>query len=396
MAEQQNDDSDQQGNTTKRKRLLTILAIVVIVGLIAYGVYWFLYGQYYQSTEDAYVDGNVVSVSPQVKGTVVSISADSTDRVNAGDVLVELDNTDAKVTLKQAKANLAQTVRQVRQLFDQAQRLKATVSLRKASLDQAQRDFQRAENLRKIRGISTQDFQHAQTSLHTARAAWQEARHQLAASQAAVAGTTLENHPQVQHAEGQLRQAWLGLQRTRILAPASGYVAQRSVQVGQQVQPGSKLMAVVPLEQVWVDANFKETDLTHVRIGQPVELTSDLYGDDYTYHGKVAGLAAGTGNAFALLPAQNATGNWIKVVQRVPVRITLNPDDLKDHPLRIGLSMVTNINTHNRDGHALAEKPVQGVRFQTPVYNRDQSEVNAMIQRIIDNNQGNDSGPDKS
>ena len=377
-----------KGKNGKRKRLLLILATIVVVGIVAYTAYWFFYAQFHESTEDAYVQGNVISISPQVSGTVVSIRADDTDLVHAGDVLVQLDDTDAKVALTQAEARLAETVRQVRRMFDQAQQMQATVTLRKASLDQARRDFQRAQKLQKVRGISTEDFQHAETALQTAGASYQEAKHQLAASQAAVAGTTLEDHPQVKQSEALLRQSWLALQRTRILAPADGYVAQRSVQLGQQVQPGSKLMAVIPLKQVWVDANFKETALTNVRIGQPVELTSDLYGDSYTYHGKVIGLAAGTGSAFALLPAQNATGNWIKVVQRVPVRVGIDPQDLDEHPLRIGLSMTVNVDTHDRDGHTLAPEPAAGSGLATPVYRRDQDKVDALIQRIIKANRG--------
>ncbi len=385
-----NNDNPADNNGGKRKRLLLILALVVVIAAAGYLAYWLLWGRFHITTEDAYVGGNVVSVSPQVNGTVVSIHAEDTDRVAAGDLLVTLDDTDARVALEQAKANLAQTVREVRRLFDQADQLDATVTLRKASLEQARRDYQRARELKQVRGISTQDFQHAETALETARASYQEARHQLAASRAAVAGTTLEDHPQVLRAEADLRQAWLRLQRTRILAPTDGYVAQRGVQVGQEVQPGGKLMAVVPLDQVWVDANYKETELTHVRIGQPVELTADLYGDDHVYHGKVAGLAAGTGNAFALLPAQNATGNWIKVVQRVPVRIRLDGDDLRDFPLRVGLSMEVTVETRDRDGRTLAEAPVSGARFETGVYRRDQSEVDALIAEIVAANRGGD------
>ncbi|MDX1804115.1 MAG: HlyD family efflux transporter periplasmic adaptor subunit [Alcanivorax sp.] len=380
-------------NGAKRKRILSILAIVVVSLALIYGLYWLFWGRYHISTEDAYVGGNVVAISPRVSGTVVTINAEDTDRVNAGDVLVQLDDTDARVALEKAKADLAQTVRQVRQLYDQADKLKATVSLRQASYQQAQRDFQRADNLQKVRGISTQDYQHAQTALHTARAAYLEAQHQLAASQAAVAGTTLADHPQVLQAESRLRQAWLALQRTRVVAPVSGYVAQRDVQVGQQVQPGSKLMAVIPLEQVWVDANFKETELSDVRIGQPVTLTADLYGGSHEYHGSVAGLAAGTGNAFALLPAQNATGNWIKVVQRVPVRIRLDTDDLKDYPLRIGLSTAVTITTRDHDGASLAQAPQAGSRFSTPVYQQDDSGAAALIHAIIQANQGASAAP---
>lgn len=386
------DQTTGENNGARRKRILMVLAAVVVTLAAVYGVWWYVHGQYYESSDDAYVHGNLISISPRESGTVISVNAEDTDLVRAGQVLVTLDTTDAKVALQQAEARLAEAVREVRQMFDQRAQLEATVQLRKASLMQARRDELRARNLKKIKGISTEGLQHAETALQTARAAYNESLHQLAASEAAVAGTTLETHPRVRQAEAQLRQAWLALQRTRIVAPASGYIAQRHVQIGQQVSPGTDLMAVVPLSQVWVAANFKETDLDHVRIGQPVTLTADVYGDSHVYHGKVAGLAAGTGDAFALLPAQNATGNWIKVVQRVPVRISIDPADLKGYPLRIGLSMEATIDTHDRNGKALATKPVVGPRYQTDVYGKNLDKVNALIQRIIHDNQGKDQG----
>src|SRR5699024_9219400 len=307
-----------------------------------------MYAQYHATTDDAYVQGNIISISPQASGTVVSIYADDTDLVHVGDVLVQLDKSNARIALDQARANLAHAVRQVSRMFATAQQMQATVALRKTTLEQARRDYERARQLQQVRGISTEDYQHAQTALRSARASLKIAKHQSTAAQTAVAGTTLTQHPLVKQAEARLRQAWLDLRRTQIVAPATGYVAQRGVQLGEQVKPDNKLMAVIPLKSVWVDANFKETGLANVRIGQPVELVADLY-DDFTYHGHVAGLAAGTGSAFSLLPAQNATGNWIKVVQRVPVRIAINPADLEDHPLRIGLSMSVDIDTHDRD-----------------------------------------------
>lgn len=378
---------------SRRKLWLIIVAVVAVVLLVAYGCYWLLYAQYHESTKDAYVHGNIVAVSPQVRGTVVSVNADNTDLVHAGDVLVRLDDSDAKVALQRARASLADTVRKVQRMFDEAGQMQATVALRKASMQQAQRDYQRAGKLEKIRGISTEDFQHARTQLQTTRAGYQQARHKLAAARSAITGTTVADHPMVKQAEAELRKDWLVWQRTKILAPVTGYIAQRHVQVGQQVKPGSKLMAVIPLGQVWVAANYKETDLINVRIGQPVAMTADLYGG-YTYHGHVAGLAAGTGNAFSLLPAQNATGNWIKVVQRVPVRVALDPDDLKDHPLRIGLSMEVNIDTHNRTGRMLANQPASGSLYQTAVYQRDSAKVDTLIHHIVQANKSNKLGSD--
>jgi len=377
---------EQNGNHERRRYILFALALLVIASAGAYGTWWHVWGRYEATTDDAYVNGNVVSLSPRVSGTVISINADDTDLVHAGDVVVRLDDSDANIAFAQAQADLAQTVRQVQQLFDEAAQAQASLVLQKASLAQAERDYKRAQELSKINGISTEGLQHAGTALETARAAYTETSHRLAASKAAVDGTEIATHPRVLAAEAQLRRAWLALQRTRVRAPVGGYVAKRSVQVGQQVQPGAVLMAIIPLQQVWVDANFKETDLAHVRIGQPVTLTADLYGTGHRYGGKVTGLAAGTGNAFALLPAQNATGNWIKVVQRLPVRIGLDPGTLKDFPLRIGLSMSVDIDTHDLHGQTLAESAVNGPRFSTSVYNLDETAVNNLIDKIVRQN----------
>ena len=370
----------------KRRMLLRGLVGVVVVVAIAWVLYHLLVGRWYESTDDAYVDGNVVQITPQVPGTVVSIGADDNDYVREGQPLVKLDPSDADVALAQAEATLAQAVRKVRGLYSTVHTSKADVAAREAVVAQARADYQRRKGLAASGAISAEELAHARDALTTAESALAAAQAQLATSDALVSDTKITTHPDVKAAAAQVRAAWLNDQRTTLVAPVSGYVAKRTVQVGQRVQPGTPLMAVVPLHQVWVDANFKETQLQHMRIGQPVTLTSDVYGGSVTYHGHVAGLGVGTGSAFSLLPAQNATGNWIKIVQRLPVRIELDPKELDKHPLRIGLSMDVEVNLHDQSGSVLSQQPPQHPVFSTDVYSHDRAEADALIARIIRDN----------
>ncbi len=345
-------------STTPRSARKRWLAIVVgafaLIG-IAYGAYWALVLRYEQSTDDAYVSGNVVQITPQIAGTVVGIGADDTQFVNAGQTLVELDPADARIALEQAEAKLAKSVRDVRGLFATTAQLQAQVDVRSADVARAAEDLQRRERLASSGAVSGEELQHARDAMATAKAAQNAAQQELAANQARVERTTVANHPDVLAAAAQVHDAYLDVARTKLTAPVSGYVAKRSVQLGQRVAPGAPLMAIVPLDQVWVDANFKEAQLASMRVGQPVTLKADLYGGKVEYHGSVAGFGAGTGSAFALLPAQNATGNWIKIVQRVPVRIALDPRELSAHPLQIGLSMQVDVDTHGRGGERLPQ-----------------------------------------
>ena len=321
---------------SRRKLWLAIVAGAFVAIGAAYGVYWGTVLRYSQSTDDAYVNGNVVQITPQISGTVVSIAADDTQFVKAGQPLVRLDQADAKVALDQSEAQLAKTVREVRNLFATTAQLEAAVQMRQTDLAQAQSDLARRAQLGKSGAVSGEELQHARDAEKAARSALMAAEQQLVANRARVDHTTLEDHPDVRNAAAAVRNAYLNYARTTLPAPVSGFVARRNVQLGQRVGPGAALMAVVPLDQVWVDANFKEPQLAGMRVGQPVTLTADLYGNSIQYHGKVVGFGAGTGSAFSLLPAQNATGNWIKVVQRLPVRIALDPQQLEKHPLRIG------------------------------------------------------------
>jgi membrane fusion protein (multidrug efflux system) len=330
------------GNGRRRKLVVAVLAVFALAG-IAYGIYWTLVARYLQSTDDAYVSGNIVQITPQIAGTVIGIRVDDTQFVQAGQTLVELDPADAKVALDRAEAALAKTVREVRNLFATTAQLRASVDLQQSDLARAEEDFARRQRLGASGAVSGEELQHARDAVRSAQAALAAAQQQLEANRARTDRTTVEDHPDVKAGAASVRDAYLTYARTTLPAPVSGFVAKRSVQLGQRVNPGTPLMAVIPLDAVWVDANFKEAQLSGMRVGQPVSLTADLYGGKIEYHGRIAGFGAGTGSAFAVLPAQNATGNWIKIVQRVPVRIALDPNELAAHPLRVGLSMTATI-----------------------------------------------------
>ena len=386
----------------KRRRALTALAAVFIVVGGGWGVYEWLVASHYEGTDNAYVQGNVIQITPQISGTVMSIMADDTDFVKAGQPLVQLDPADAKVALDQSEAALAQAVRQVRTLYANNGSLAAQVTLRQSDIVRAQSDIARAQDDLQRRqalsgngAVSKEELNHSETALANAKSALAAAqagvvtaREQLLSNQSLTDGTSVAEHPSVLAAAAKVREAYLATQRVAMPAPVDGYVAKRTVQLGQRVAAGTPMMSIVPLNQVWVDANFKEVQLRNIRLGQPVKLTADLYGKKIEYNGKVAGLGVGTGAAFALLPAQNATGNWIKVVQRVPVRITLDPEQLKSSPLRVGLSMVAEIDVSIKDGKMLADAPRASALSQTQVYNSEDNGSNAVVQSIIAANLG--------
>lgn len=371
----------------RRRRALKILLLVVVLAGAAWLAWYLLYARWHEGTDDAYAQGNVVSVVPQTMGTVVGIEADDGDRVEAGQVLVRLDPNDAQVAYDQAVANLAATVRQVRGYFSSADAAQAEARARQVAVEQARADVRRREGLVASGAISREELAHARDVLAAAEAALGSAQGNLQRNRALVDATTVQEQPQVQAAASQLRQAYLALHRTAIVAPVSGYLARRQVQLGQRVQPGATLMTVVPMEQMWVEANFKETQLARMRIGQPVEVEADLYGGGVRYRGTVASLGLGTGSAFSLLPAQNASGNWIKIVQRVPVRIELDPQQLAAHPLRLGLSMHVDVDVRDANGQVLAQpRPAGEPRLATAVYRSQLDEANALIARVIEQN----------
>jgi len=372
----------------KRKGALLLLTLLFIIVAVAYGIYWFLVLRHFEETDDAYVAGNQVQIMAQVSGSVTKVWADNTDYVQKGDPLVTLDQTDAQQAFEKAQTQLAASVRQTRQQMINSKQLQASIDVKKTALSQAQTDLNRRIPLGAANLIGREELQHARDTVASAQAELDVAIQQYNANQAIVLGTKLEQQPAVLQAATEVRNAWLALQRTKIVSPISGYVSRRSVQPGAQITTTTPLMAVVPATNLWIDANFKETQLAHMRIGQPATVISDIYGDDVKYTGKVVGLDMGTGSAFSLLPAQNATGNWIKVVQRLPVRIELDEKQLAEHPLRIGLSTLVEVNTTDRDGEMLASQ----VR-SSPVYESNAREialepVNKLIDEIIQANAG--------
>ena len=386
--------TDQQANRPGGKRKLFLFILLAVVLLVVLGVYLYhtLYGQYHESTDDAYVSGNLVQITPQISGTVTRIAVDDGDRVEAGQTLVWFDGSDTQVALQSAEANLAKTVREVRGLYSNVDSFRAQVAARRTDVQRARADYQRRQKLAQSGAISREELAHARDQLSSAESALTAAQQQLDTNRALIDDTQIASHPDVLAAAAQLRQAFLNDARTTLVAPVSGYVAQRTVQVGARVQPGAALMAVVPLDEVWIDANFKETQLRGMRIGQPVEIESDLYGEDVIYHGTVESLGVGTGSAFSLLPAQNATGNWIKIVQRLPVRISLKPDNLEAHPLRIGLSTSVDVDLHDQSGMQLSAQPREEPRFSTEVYDEQMHAANALIERTIHANGPSDGG----
>jgi membrane fusion protein (multidrug efflux system) len=399
MSSQSSTPADPQAGTpakpakNRRGFFLRLLGAVLVLVAIAWTVWYFLDGRWYEGTDDAYVNGNVVQITPQLPGTVVSIGADDGDLVHAGDVLVRLDKSNADVALAEAKANLANTVRKVRGLYNSVTSAQADVAARQVAVDKARADYDRRKNLARTGAISAEELAHARDALAAAESGLTNAQQQYNTSRVLVDDTVVASHPDVQMAAAKLRAAYLDDLRTTIVAPVDGYVAKRSVQLGQRVAPGMAMMAVVPLHQVWIDANFKETQLTHMRIGQPVDITSDVYGSDVTYKGKVQSLGVGTGSAFSLLPAQNATGNWIKIVQRVPVRIVFTePKQLDAHPLRIGLSSDVEVSLHDQNGPMLAQQSPTAPLLNTDVYDKQLAQADTVIAQIIHANMAGGKG----
>ncbi len=365
-----------------RKRRLLLLALVFSAAGLAYGVHWFWHGRHHESTDDAYVAGNVVGVTPRIGGTVVAVMADNTDFVRSGQILARLDDADARLALARASADLGEAVRQVNQTFAGRAQQDANLAVKQRDLDRAEADLARRDLAFAAQAVSREEAEHARATRDQTRAELNLARAQYAAAEAMVGGTSLAAHPAVKQAEVRLRETYLALGRCIIRAQEDGQIARRSVQIGQQVSAGTPLMAIIPQAQIWVDANFKEDQLQSMGIGQPVQLVSDLYGDAVMFHGKVAGFSPGTGSVFSLLPPQNASGNWIKIVQRLPVRIALDPAELGKHPLRLGLSMKATVETAT-PGAAQAGT----THMETHVYDEDEKAVAALIRGILRTNQ---------
>ncbi|MCK9781755.1 MULTISPECIES: multidrug efflux MFS transporter periplasmic adaptor subunit EmrA [Enterobacterales] len=371
-----------------RRNVLLLLTILFIIAGAAYTAYWFMVLRHHETTDNAYVTGNQIMVMPQISGSVTTVYVDNTDFVKAGDPLVLLDSSDEKLALEKAKTALANSVRQMHQQIINGRQLKANIVLRETELTKLQNDLRRREVLGERNVIGKEELQHAREAVSTARAALDVAKEQYNANQAIILNTPIAKQPSVLQASTDVRNAWLALERTKILSPTDGYVSRRSVQVGAQVSPGKPLMAVIPITGMWIDANFKETQLANMRIGQPAKITTDFYGKKVIYHGTVLGLDMGTGSAFSLLPAQNASGNWIKVVQRLPVRISLDEKELAEKPLRIGLSSEVTVDTINLDGKVLSHSERQQPAYHTDVLTIEMSEINKLINEIIEQNAG--------
>ncbi|URL06362.1 EmrA/EmrK family multidrug efflux transporter periplasmic adaptor subunit [Avibacterium sp. 21-595] len=388
MTEQTENKKPVLSKNAKRKKALGYFITILLLIAIITSVYWFFFVRNYEETEDAYVSGNQVMISSQVNGNVSKINVDNMDFVHTGDVLLELDDTDLNLHFQQAQDNLASSVRQIEQLGFTVKQLQSILDAKSTALNKAKGDLQRREQLAKTGSIDKETLQHAKDAVNIAQADLQATQNQLAANQALLGNLPLREQPAVKNAVSALTLAWLNLQRSKIVSPVDGYVARRNVQVGQKVAVGSPLMAVVSNQTMWVDANFKETQLRKMRIGQPVKLVFDLYGDDVKFDGTVSGIEMGTGSAFSLLPAQNATGNWIKVVQRVPVRIDLDPDQMKKYPLRLGLSATVEVNVADTRGKVLREPRASEVLYQTQALDYDLSPVNTLAEQIIQANAG--------
>ena len=374
------DIQDAVQRAQRRRKGFTILGAVILAAAVIWGLYWLLFARLYESTDDAYVAGNIVAVTSRENATVTALHADNTQAVKRGQLLIEMDPAIAQVNMKAAEANLARAVRGVRGAFASADSFSAQLAQASVALARARSDYQRRQSA--LGGaVSGEELAHARDAVAAAEGAVNAARGGLAQAQSGIAGMDIAQNPEVLAAEAQLRAAAIALGHMRITAPVDGIVAQRTVQVGQRVSAGAPLLAVVPLSHVWIDANFKEGQLARMRIGQPVKITADIYGGGVAYRGRIVGLGAGSGSAFALLPPQNASGNWIKIVQRVPVRIALEPKDLKDHPLRLGLSVSVQADVRDQSGPLVSTAPPTVMRSEGG--EDGTAEVDALIARIL-------------
>ncbi|MGZ5927790.1 MAG: HlyD family secretion protein [Rhizomicrobium sp.] len=372
-------------NNSRRRRGFLILGVVIVIAALAYGAYWFFDARFYESTDDAYVSGNIVAVTSRENGTVLALHVDNTQTVRRGQLLVEMDPAVVNVNVASAESNLARAVRTVNGEFSHAASSGAQVAQAQVALALARTDYQRRQSASADGAVSGEELAHARDNVRAAEAAVAAARggHEQTLSQ--IQGTDVANNPDVLTAEATLRNAIIAQGHMRIVAPVDGVIAQRTVQLGQQVTAGTPLMAVVSLSDVWIDANFKEVQLQDMRIGQPVTVTADIYGGKVTYHGHVEGLGAGSGSAFALLPPQNASGNWIKIVQRVPVRIALDPQELATHPLRVGLSVSASVSIKDTSGPLVTSR-VALAQSRADLGEDTNARADAIIARILAEN----------
>ena len=361
---------------------------VGFAGIAVVGVLWWaVWGRFYQGTDDAYVHGNQVRLTPQISGYVKAIYAEDTELVEEGQILVELDATDRTIAFEKAKNELALKVREVTQLFETAYVIAGEYEKSQANLVEMEVLFANRKEVVESGAISIEEFITAETNYYAAQASLISVQYQLMRALSEIQNTTIETHPIVEKAKTSLREAYVNLQRCILKSPVAGIIAQRKVQVGGTVDPTSALMAIIPLNQMWIEANYKEVDLTKIRIGQSAHMTADIYGRDVVYTGEVVGIGIGSGAVFSPLPPQNATGNWIKIVQRIPVRISLSQEQLRQNPLRLGLSMHVDVDLHDMSGTRVPQKSMEKPVYQTYVFNSQMAGVEQVIEQIIRENQ---------
>lgn len=372
----------------KRNRVIGyVLLFFLLLACIALFLWWEIFRNH-ESTDDAYVNGNIVFVTSRQEGSVIAFYADDTDFVEQGQLLVELDPTDYLLNFEQSKIALQLAAREVGALYEEMKEKASEVLLREALHGRSLTDYKNRNALVGSQAISKEDYTHSKADLDAAQASLDLATHQLASVKARLGTGSLVQHPRIEQAKTNVREAYLAVKRCSIFAPVSGFVAKRSVQAGHSIKPSTPLLAVIPLDNIWVDANFKETQLANIRIGQPVEVIVDMYGRDIVYEGKVGGIQGGSGSVFSLLPPQNATGNWIKIVQRVPVRIYLNPDQIKKFPLLLGLSVYAKVNISYGDGLFLAQQAVVKPLMETDVFDIPLGHLNELLEQIVEENLG--------
>lgn len=375
---------------SKRSKVLWLFTFGLLAIALMWFCLWFFYFRFYEYTDDAYANGNMLNITPAIPGSVVAFFADNTDKVVEGQLLVLLDRTKYQVEYEKALANLAATVLQVRQLYDNVHSARAEVENRRVAFNKAQYNFDNRANLVDSLAVSNEEYIHAKDDLEISGLSLKQAEAQLAVAIDAAGNTPIEKHPNIEVQKGMVREAYYNLQHVAIYAPTTGYVAQRAVEVGQSVGPSTALMAIIPTDYVWVDANFKETQLTHMRVGQPAKVTFDIYGSEVVYKGKVLGIASGSGSVFSLIPPQNATGNWIKIVQRLPVRISLDPETVAKFPTRLGISAEVTVDITNRDLPMLVQETVKKPVAVTQVFNLNFDKVNQIIDDIVSANLKNE------
>lgn len=376
-------DPIEKKTNPQRTRILLLVtgALILISALIFF--YWWKWSRFDEYTNDAYVSGNLLYVTPQVSAAITKVYVNDTQLVESGHLLLELDPTDFELDLEENKQNLAQVIRDVSELFIQTKQAEAQTLAVKAEFIKKAEDFERRYALVSSGGVSQEDFSHAEREMQNAYFTLAAAEQQYFSLFAQVKNTTVSKHPRVLYAAEKLKKSFVNLSRCKIYAPNGGLIAQRSAQVGQRTQLASPLMAIVPLDQMWVDANYREDQIGSMQIGQNASLTTDIYGSKCLFHGKIIGIGGGTGSVFSLLPPQNATGNWIKIVQRVPVRIQINQEECKERPLRLGLSVEVHTDIHPINSSAIPVLAGSTALYETDVFNSEESGADSLIKQII-------------